>query len=286
MSPRVSIGLPVFNGERYLCQTVDSLLAQDMPDFELIISDNASTDQTPDICHDYARRDSRIRYFRQRANLGAPRNFNFVLHNARGTYFKWAAAGDLCAATLLRACGNVLDTRANVVVCFAKTAAIDEHGHVIRTFDEHFVSNDERPSRRYIRFVERFMVNNVHAGLFRSHVLRRTKPEQLYPGADVVRMAELTLHGAFYELPQVLLYRRYTAATTTTLRTSQEVLAIRAPGAKCAFRWPRWRNSLGHCEAVLRSPIRTLEKFGICWFLLKGYYWQRHALWRELAANL
>jgi glycosyltransferase involved in cell wall biosynthesis len=95
--PLVSVGLPVYNGERYLSRALDSILEQSLSDFELIISDNASSDTTEAICRDYARRDPRIRYVRQRENLGAPRNWNFVVHEARGRYFKWASASDYCA---------------------------------------------------------------------------------------------------------------------------------------------------------------------------------------------
>lgn len=93
--PRVSIGLPVFNGEQFLIRALDSLLAQDYSNFELIISDNGSTDGTEKICRDYASHDPRIRYIRQAYNLGSHENFNFVLRESRGEYFMWAAADDL-----------------------------------------------------------------------------------------------------------------------------------------------------------------------------------------------
>ena len=94
MVPRVSIGLPVLNGEKYVAEALDAILAQSFLDFELIISDNASTDATPDICADYARRDARIRLHRHPSNLGAAPNFNFVFQRSRGEYFKWAAHDD------------------------------------------------------------------------------------------------------------------------------------------------------------------------------------------------
>jgi glycosyltransferase involved in cell wall biosynthesis len=84
MQPTVSFGVPVYNGHRHLRETLDSLLAQTYSDFELIISDNASTDATPDICQEYASRDSRIQYHRQTENVGAPENWNFVARKARG----------------------------------------------------------------------------------------------------------------------------------------------------------------------------------------------------------
>lgn len=93
-TPTVSIGMPVYNGAKYIRVALDSLLAQTFTDFKLVISDNASTDETQAICEEYARRDSRIRYVRQSENKGALANFQFVLNEARGKYFMWAASDD------------------------------------------------------------------------------------------------------------------------------------------------------------------------------------------------
>src|ERR1700690_2651657 len=99
--PRVSIGLPVYNGEKYLAAAIDSLLAQTYADFELIISDNASTDRTAKICQEYAELDRRIRYYRQPKNCGIAGNFTRTLELARGEFFQWHAHDDICGPTLL-----------------------------------------------------------------------------------------------------------------------------------------------------------------------------------------
>src|SRR5438128_3187989 len=109
-APSVSLGLPVFNGEAFLVQVLESILAQTYGDFELIISDNASTDATPDICRVYAARDPRIRYVRNATNVGAARNFNRVFQLSTGEYYKLANADDVCAPTLVERCVAVLDT--------------------------------------------------------------------------------------------------------------------------------------------------------------------------------
>src|SRR5262245_45018612 len=100
-TPRVSIGLPIFNGEKYVAQAFDSILAQTYADFELIISDNASTDQTEAICQAYANRDRRIRYYRNNRNLGAAANYNRVFDLSTGVYFKWAAHDDIVLPTFV-----------------------------------------------------------------------------------------------------------------------------------------------------------------------------------------
>jgi len=101
MPPLVSIGMPVYNGARYIREALDSLLGQTFTDFELIISDNASTDSTEAICREYAAKDQRIRYIRQSHNLGASGNFKFVLDQALGEYFMWAAHDDKWSSNYL-----------------------------------------------------------------------------------------------------------------------------------------------------------------------------------------
>jgi len=92
---KVSIGMPVYNGSAYIRRALDSLLSQSFEDFELIISDNVSTDDTRDICQEYERNDPRVRYIRQKKNLGPIRNFDFVLNQSKGEYFKGAAFYDV-----------------------------------------------------------------------------------------------------------------------------------------------------------------------------------------------
>ncbi len=133
--PRVSIGVPVYNGERYIAETIDSILAQTFRDFELIISDNASTDGTSTICRRYAAADGRIRYFRNERNLGAAKNFNFLFTHAGGEYFKWASADNLIEPTFIERCVEVLDARPDAVVAFTKCKQINDFNETTRTID-------------------------------------------------------------------------------------------------------------------------------------------------------
>jgi len=149
MAPTLSIGMPVFNGARYLQEAIESLLTQTFVDFELIISDNASTDPTREICLENARRDSRIRYVRQSHNVGGPRNWNFVAEEACGRYFKWASANDLHDRKFVERCLNLLDEDRQIVLCYADTMLIDEHGVVLfaATLDQiaaHLKAHDGR----------------------------------------------------------------------------------------------------------------------------------------------
>src|SRR5262249_32985361 len=116
--PRVSIGLYVYNGARFLEDTLDSLLAQTYTDFELIISDNASTDRTEEICRTYAAKDQRVRYYRSKKNVGVGRNCNRVFELATGDYFKWATADDLCKPELVARCLELLENDRPVVLAY------------------------------------------------------------------------------------------------------------------------------------------------------------------------
>ena len=130
-NPRVSIGLPVYNGENYVTEAIGSLLAQTFTNFELIISDNGSTDSTPEICRDFAKRDSRVRYFRHEVNQGAAWNFNRTLELRTGEYFQWHAHDDSCAPTLLERAVEMLDRDPTIVLSFARRTIIDHAGEFL-----------------------------------------------------------------------------------------------------------------------------------------------------------
>ena len=116
--PKVSIGMPVLNGENYIEPAIRSILAQTYSDFELIISDNASQDRTEEICLYYAKKDRRIRYHRNDSNIGAARNFNRTVELAKGQYFKWAAHDDTLAPEYLEKCLEVLEQDESLILCF------------------------------------------------------------------------------------------------------------------------------------------------------------------------
>src|SRR4051794_28879290 len=130
--PRVSIGLPVYNGSRYIREAVAAHLSQTWEDFELIISDNTSTDDTFDICTQYARQDKRVRVIRQPRNCGVNRNHLHVFHMARGEYFRWASVDDIPSGDLVRHAVSVLDEDPALVAYVPESANIDEAGEMLR----------------------------------------------------------------------------------------------------------------------------------------------------------
>ncbi|NND43684.1 MAG: glycosyltransferase family 2 protein, partial [Xanthomonadales bacterium] len=182
--PRLSIGLPVFNGENYLASALDSLLGQSFGDFELIVCDNASTDRTAEICRVFAANDARIRYHRHDENIGAAANYNSTLERARGTYFKWAAHDDLCRAQFLEKCIEVLDRQADVVLCHSRSEGIDERGEVKGYYGEERAFDTARPARRFWDAISTPHVCISVFGVMRRDVLLKTVRHGDWVGAD------------------------------------------------------------------------------------------------------
>lgn len=259
-APLVSIGLPVYNGERFLAQALDLLLGQTLGDLELIVSDNSSTDRTADICQDYASRDSRIRYIRQESNRGAVWNFNFVAMQARGQYFRWASANDFCDPRLLEKCIGVLRSDAGAVLCYGRTCIVDENTDERTPFADDFSAADARPSDRFMRVAYSLRLNNPIWGLMRLAVLRRTPLVRSYFGGDNVLTMELALHGRIVLLPEILLYRRFGPQTWSQRLTPAELQVFLYGRSGVEPRFGRWRRRIDLFRAVLRAPISGLEK--------------------------
>ena len=223
---KIAIGLPVFNGEAYLPQALDSILSQTYADFDLIISDNASGDGTEGICRDYARRDSRIHYRRQAINVGAAANYNFVFQQCDSQYFKWAAHDDVLHPRFLEATVEALDSRSEIVLASPASALIDEAGELLissptrgEVVDRSGVCWPRLPednpgltaSDPAVRF-EAVMLKMVMAvemfGLIRRSALMHTDLHGKFVGSDKVLLAQLAIAGPFWLGPEVLFYRR------------------------------------------------------------------------------
>ncbi len=131
--PKVSIGFPVYNGAVLIERALDSILAQTFTDFEVVITDNCSTDETEQICRTYAERDSRITYVRNDENVGASPNFQKAFHLSSCEYFRWAAHDDFIDPTYLERCVEVLDDNPNAAIVFTGMGTVDDDGKVKKT---------------------------------------------------------------------------------------------------------------------------------------------------------
>jgi glycosyltransferase involved in cell wall biosynthesis len=280
-APRVSIGLPVFNGAEYLEASIDSLLAQTFGDFELIISDNASSDRTSDICHEYQRRDPRVHFCRCGENHGAIRNHQLVLELARGEYFKWASHDDVHAPTCLERCVQALDANPHAVMVFPRALDIDETGVVTRRHDEHFHADSSHP---HVRF--RYFAGIAHSclpvfGLFRAKFLREIPLLSTYIGWDRVLLAEASLVGPFLEIPDDLFFRR-DHADRVTLAAPHDICSRLPDGSRPPRHYPYWRMLAEYLHAIDRAHIGRGEK-QLCRLELLWWSWRAR---RHLARDL
>ena len=207
--PRVSIGVPVYNGAKYLPVSLESLLRQDFEDFELLISDNASTDETEEICQAYAAADRRVRYWRNEVNIGSSRNYRRVFEAARGELFKWCSHDDVCRPTFLRRCLEVFDSEPrSVVLVYPRCDLIDELGEVIRRAPDLVATRHKRPYRRLAHVLANVSAVYPIWGVIRSECLRKTALTGAVWYWDEVLLAELALYGEIVEIPEVLSEQR------------------------------------------------------------------------------
>jgi glycosyltransferase involved in cell wall biosynthesis len=205
--PRLSIGLPVYNGEKYLAQSIDALLGQSYEDFELIVCDNASTDGTAEICQRYLKQDPRIRYYRQPRNIGSSPNHNFAFAQARGELFKWASNDDLYAPELMERCIEALDEYPDVVLAHSWTALIDGSGAVTEKIEYPLATASPRAPERFRSTLYAKAGDDMY-GVVRTNVLRRTALQASYHHADRTITTEVALHGPFYQVQDWLYFRR------------------------------------------------------------------------------
>lgn len=283
MSPRVSIGVPVYNGERYLQHALDSILAQSFTDFELLISDNASTDGTERICREYAAADSRVHYTRWDVNEGAARNYNRLVEMASGKYFKWAAHDDICAPGLLGQCVAALDSSPpSVVLCYPKTILIDENGAKVGTYKDNMDLRLPQPHQRLHHLLQHLRMCNAVFGLIRTDALRKTRMIGNFVASDMVLLAELCLLGEFREVPERLfLRRRHQEASCFAHQSPEERAVWFDPRNKGRWVFPMLEMLVQHFRAIARTRISASEKMR-CYKVAIAYWLPK---WRAIGGE-
>lgn len=257
--PRVSIGLPVYNAENYLEETLESLLGQTFSDLELVISDNGSTDGTREICRRYAARDRRIQLHENETNRGAAWNYNRVFELARGEYFRWAAHDDLCSVDLVERCVAVLDRDPGVILCYPRTVMIDGRGNTVGRYDDGLDLSEDVPHRRLGHLVRTISLANAIFGVIRREILGQTRLIGPYLGSDIVLLMELSLYGKFHELPDHLFFRRDHESNVRKLSPAERNRWFDASGRKISES-VQVNVSRGLYTAIMRAPLSVLEK--------------------------
>jgi len=264
--PLVSIGMPVYNGEKYIRRALDSLLAQDYENFELLISDNASTDRTREICLEYAAKDKRIRYYCNDRNVGSVKNFNRLFDLSSGKYFMWAADHDLWHPTFISRCVSILEEDPNVVLAYSRTMVIGPGGEELLLAPDRIDTRGMSAVRRYKLVIWNLYWCNMVYGVMRRQALNQTDRFRRDFGSDHVLLAELALRGTFAQVDAPLFYRR-------EYRPEEEVLEVRkekvlfaldplsaAERSKASFKdlYREMRNA--HLQMLRSAPIGFLGK--------------------------
>jgi glycosyltransferase involved in cell wall biosynthesis len=273
--PLVSICLPVYNGETYGPEAIRSILDQTFEDFELIISDNASTDATPDICRDVVARDARVRYYRADANRGLAWNHNRAFELARGRYLAWIGHDDLMGREYISQCIKALKDDSGAVLSFAMSSHIDDKGNVIERFPTQNSGATERPSRRFHDILRDDWCHPIY-GLMKTEVLKQTRLHGGFADSDRVLLAEMGLRGRFTQVPQYLFSRRvHPHGTTRKYRSVRERTLIFDPAKTGKIFSPVFLESRALFSAIRLATLPLKERFS-CYRSLLRWLWNEH----------
>jgi glycosyltransferase involved in cell wall biosynthesis len=273
--PMLTIGMPVYNGERFLAKALDSHLSQTFTDFQILLSDNASTDRTEEIGRDYAARDMRIRYHRNPRNMGAGWNALRVYELASGKYYKQAAHDDFCEPKFLAKCINALEADPELVVAFTKTRVVDADGNFLEDYECPLRTNSYDP---VLRFADLTLINHRCFPIFGVHrlsALRSLPPMGSFPHADGVLLAQLGLVGRFHESDERLfISTRHSGQSSWTVSSRSQARKFRLttkvgrlpsqewwdPSRKKDVTLPEWNIFFQYLQSINQSSLDLSEK--------------------------
>ena len=288
-SPRVSIGLPVYNAERFVSTAIESTLAQTFGDFELIISDNASTDGTADVCSAFARLDARIRFVRQPVNCGVNRNHCHVFRMAIGEFFRWAGADDIPTAELLAHAVAQMSEDELLVAYVPDAINIDDSGSFLRRLDRNLDLRESDPVQRADAVLSRHYQMVFAQGLMRRAVLVEIDGRWDYFGWDFILLFELALRGQICNIAGPPLYRRLHAdSAALNTRSVAEVRKWVDPTVGSRVLLPHWRWDWERLKSAVRSPLSWRDRGRLLLLLGRLIRWDRNQLAQDLvmATNL
>lgn len=253
--PIVTIGLPVYNGEKFLPRALDSLLAQTFEDFELIICDNASRDGTSEICAAYAARDGRIRVYRNDENLGAAKNYNLAVKLAQGEFFKWATHDDIHSPLSLELAVRAMQKYPDASVCVSAVSIVDEKGLELDRWTPSADLASPLPHVRLHRLIWSMGEPHPTYGLHRKAILEQTSLMQGYVGSDRTLLAQIAILGPIVPLTEVLHF-----FTIDSRRPPRKLSTYTNPKNERQLPLRTWRVLIGHIDVALRSPAKRGHK--------------------------
>jgi glycosyltransferase involved in cell wall biosynthesis len=285
--PKVSVGCPVYNGEKYLMEALNAIVHQTFQDYEVIICDNASTDNTGRICKRFTKQDARFKYYRNKKNYGASINFNRAFSYSRGRYFKWMSHDDIHKPDFLSKCVDLLDHNPSVVLAYAKAVTIDQYGRGIsKEWGAKTGLSSDIPHKRYKESLAP-PVDPIPLpifGVIRSSILEKTKLFGSYPDCDRALLAELSLYGRFYEIPEALfLHREHKNRAGPNLsKDPYWAVTFWTKGNKDKLLLPHWNLFASYLYAISNAPLGLQEKTK-CYSCMGSWFKRhKHVLLRDL----
>jgi glycosyltransferase involved in cell wall biosynthesis len=298
---KVAIGLPVYNGHNYLPAAIDSILAQSYGDFDFLISDNASTDGTEEICHAYAQRDRRIRYIRQAKNVGAAANHNLTVRMTDSPYFKWAAHDDLLAPGFLATCVDVLDRDPTVVLASPASMLIDEAGMPLSysaelggmidrsgvcwptTPEENDGLMASDPTLRFEAVMLKMVMCVEIFGLMRRSTLLRTTLQGPFGGADKAVLAQMSLLGRFWLGEETLFFRRCHAQQFSASNGAYRAMWF--SGRRDSLFTQQIKLLIAYCRTVFTTQLTARQRYS-CLYAVANRAISRGQHWRRLTGGV
>ena len=274
----LSVGMPVYNGELYIRDAIESILSQTHTEFELIISDNASTDKTQSICEEYVSRDPRVNYILNDRNIGAAENYNAVFMLSKGRYFKWASSNDYCAPRFFETCINLLESNPDAVLAFPRTRLYSNSIEKHFDYSDKVATSSDSPKERMLHIIDNIRLNNMLNGLIRSKALRKTRLHLPFFASDSCLMCELALYGKLLEVPEYLFYRRMDEESSTSMQGETALVEHFRPNSTKPIRFPNWRIHLYYFSASLNAGLTLGETLSLDLELLRRMYWQKNKL--------
>jgi glycosyltransferase involved in cell wall biosynthesis len=281
-APRVSLGLPVFNGENFIADAIASVLAQTFTDFELILQDNASTDRTAELCAAFAARDPRVRYLRNASNLGLAPNYNLAFENARGQYFKWMAHDDYLEPTYLAETVRVLDQRPEAVLCNTVVRYIRGDGSNIGLYDSGLAHADVgSPVARFAAMVLPSHSCVDFFGLARREAMKQSLLHGSYHSADRAFLAQMALRGRLVQLAEPLtVMREHRARYTRQNATPAQILHWHDASVRSSIALPTWRLYADYVKLIQHERLNIGQRLR-CYGVL-AEWWARN--WNSVRA--
>lgn len=292
-SPGVSIGIPVYNGEKFIGMALDSVLAQTFTDFEIVICDNASTDRTEEICREYAERDNRIRYHRNAENIGAGPNFNRVFELSTAPYFRWLPHDDALEPNCLERTVDVLDKNPDVVLVYTEMLVVDENGKKF-WFDkktgtygnslglEFFgdppgLCEGDRPEDRFLEVLKDVSACQQLISLTRRDALLKTGLFRHYYGSDKVILADLVLVGKFAYIEDALFHKRIHSGISFFMSNKEKQAWMGSKGLKLPAQVHMLKD---YFISVTRADLTFGQRMRC--YLAIFVLFKRHGLWRRI----